>query len=74
MLQDKKFAEASATVRIPFIRIPSDCPEEQLLYDDLKDLKGDLQEVTDLVNFMLNPQFGIADNIFEVFNCSNPIT
>ena len=66
---DEKFISQAAKVRIPFIRIPVECPEEQELYDALKDKQADLQEITDLSNYMLNPKYGIADEPFKYWYC-----
>ena len=66
---DKNFRSKAAKVRIPFIRIPNECPEEKELYQGLKDLKGELQEITDLSNYMLNPVYGISDDPFKYWYC-----
>ena len=42
MEADDTFIPLDAEVRIPFIRIPNECPEEQVLYDQLKTMKNEL--------------------------------
>ena len=39
MNNDDNFTTQGAKVRIPYIRIPNDCPAEKDLYEDLKELK-----------------------------------
>ena len=73
MKNDKNFKSQAAKVRIPFIRIPNECPEEKDLYDDLKDMKADLQEITDLSNYMLNPKYGIAEDPFKYWYCPDQL-
>ena len=73
MEQDKDFIALDAQVRIPFIRIPVACPEEQELYDQLKAMKVGLQSVTDLSNYLLNPTYPIRQDIMGYFNCDNAI-
>ena len=68
---DENFKPSEALVRIPFIRVPEACPEEQVLFDQLLDLKQELQELADLSNFLLNPEFGIASDVDGFFHCDN---
>ena len=71
MQEDENFVSQDSKVRIPFIKIPNECPAEADLYQDLKDMKDELQDMTDLSNYILNPVYPIVMDVAAFFLCDN---
>lgn len=78
LLQEKKndpFFERTVIVQVPNVaNVPVVCVVIEAEYlIQIEALVEDLQDSTDMGNYLLNPLYPIAADMFAYLNCGNPV-
>ena len=78
LLQEKKndpFFERTVVVQVPSVEnVPEVCVDIEAEYlIQITALVEDLQDTTDMGNYLLNPMYPIAEDMMGYLNCSNAV-